>query len=296
VGNDDAILSSDPLFAVLIAAGIMGLLACLFLSRAFLNKRHTRAIITSDWRFTGAFLLACALLNTATLTFLGPNTNSLCLLRMWVFHFFYALVFSPLFVKTYRMMKLVGNTSIRRVTITHRQTAIYCIPIVAAQLVILIVFSIVDPSKQMELVMNSGPDVTQRIICSHDTSAFLITELIFEGGLLLLGCILAFKTRNMKGDFGEAKQLIIAMYGIAVVGSVVVIVSNAMGEAQGQANKRFLYAVGIFWGTVFSCCAFVLPRLFQAQEEARQTNRQHVRVTGLQTTELQTTEVQSGAD
>jgi len=105
-------------------------------------------------------------------------------------------------------------------------------------------------------------DAVHQVICAHDTNAFFIVEVVFEGIILLMGCVLAFKTRNLQDEFGEAKQLILAMYNIAVVCSVVVVLTNFMSS--GQAGSRLLYAVGIFWVTIFSSCVFIIPRLLEA--------------------------------
>eukprot|EP00563_Minutocellus_polymorphus_P021157 CAMPEP_0197725082 /NCGR_PEP_ID=MMETSP1434-20131217/6758_1 /TAXON_ID=265543 /ORGANISM="Minutocellus polymorphus, Strain CCMP3303" /LENGTH=223 /DNA_ID=CAMNT_0043310527 /DNA_START=158 /DNA_END=829 /DNA_ORIENTATION=+ len=163
------------------------------------------------------------------------------------------------------------------------------LPIMFAQFILLLIFTFVDPSKQHEEIEMSGGDVQQRITCAHNTNALFIIEMLFEGGLVLAGCILAFKSRHLKGDFGEAKQLIIAMYNIAVVGSVVVIVVNVI--TTGQASKRILIAIGILWGSVFSCCAFVIPRLLQVRDSREAASRSdggrgtkrgaNVRVSGL---------------
>jgi hypothetical protein len=264
LSSEDAILPGNNLFPLLVAVGIIGAVVCLFLLFKFFKYRATRAVVASDWRFTGAFIWGCAMLNTASLSFLGPNTNSLCLLRMWMFHLFFAVSLSPLLVKTYRMMILVGGNHLQRVKISHKKAFLMTLPIVLFQVLILLIFSFVDPSKQKENIEMSGGSVEQRITCSHDTNALFIVEMLFEGGLVLAGCVLAFKTRNLHSDFGEAKQLILAMYNIAVVGSVVVIVTNVM--TTGQASKRVLIAIGILWGSVFSSCAFVIPRLLQVRD------------------------------
>mmetsp|Transcript_19587 Transcript_19587/g.43617 ORF Transcript_19587/g.43617 Transcript_19587/m.43617 type:complete len:347 (+) Transcript_19587:3-1043(+) len=267
LSSNDTITKGDTLFAFLIAVALFGFSVCVVLFFAFYKHRKTSAIIASDWRFTSAFIVGCSLLNTSSLSFLGPNTTPLCMLRMWLFHFFFAATLSPLLVKTYRMMKLIGGKVPRRVKISHFKAALYTLPIIVVQVVILTIFSVVDPRKQVESIDMNGADVSHRVICAHDTNAFFVTELIFEGGLVLLGCILAFQTRHLKGDFGESKQLIIAMYNIAVVGSVVVIIVNVMDS--DQATKRVLVAMGILWGSVFSCCAFVVPRLLRVREIQR---------------------------
>ena len=246
LSGEDTILPGDVLFPLLIVVALLGFLVCLVLLFRFFKHRTERTVIAADWRFTGAFITGCALLNTASLSFLGPNTDALCLLRMWMFHLFFAATLSPLLIKTYRMTKLVGGSnSLQRIKISHTKAFVMTLPIFFVQVVILLIFTFVDPSKQHEEIEMSGGNVQQRITCAHNTHALFIVELLFEGGLVVAGCILAFKSRHLKGDFGEAKQLIIAMYNIAVVGSVVLIVVNVI--TTGQASKRILIAIGTLW-------------------------------------------------
>jgi hypothetical protein len=94
--------------------------------------------------------------------------------------------------------------------------------------------------------------------------------LAFEGGLVLVGCVLAFKTRNLKEEFGESKQLIFAMYNIAFIGLIDVAISTVH---VGQSTKNMFYAFGIFWGTVFSSLAFVLPRLMDVAGAQRKDTK-----------------------
>lgn len=271
LSGEDTISSGDTLFGLLIAVAAIGVVVCLVLLFEFFQHRTERTVIASDWRFTGGFILGCALLNTASLSFVGLNTDSLCMLRMWMFHLFFVIALSPLLVKTWRMMKLVGGNSLQRVKISHRKAFLMTLPLVFAQVIVLFIFSFVDPSSAKEEITMTGGNVEQRIVCAHDTNALFIVEMIFEGGIVLAGCILAFKTRNLQGDFGEAKQLILAMYNIAVVASIVVIVTNVM--TTGQASKRILIAVGILWGSVFSSCAFVIPRLLQVRDDREANGR-----------------------
>merc|ERR1712087_634676 len=99
------------------------------------------------------------------------------------------------------------------------------------------------------------------------TPAFFIAMLIYEGGLVLVGCVLAFKTRNLHDNFNESKQILLAMYDTAVIGSVLLIVSNVAVTHQGA--QRILFTVGVFWTTCFASMVFVLPRLMQANRRIR---------------------------
>jgi hypothetical protein len=140
----------------------------------------------------------------------------------------------------------------------------YTLPVILAQAAILLIFTFVDPPKRTEVIENNNGMTVQRAVCDHETHAFLITVLIFEAGFVLAGCYLAYKTRNLGDDFGEAKQLMFAMYNIAFVGGMIVLVVN-VADMDGN-GQSVLQAVGVWWGTVFSTAAFVLPRLVQVQQ------------------------------
>lgn len=236
----------------------------------------------SDWRFTGAFIFNCALLNLACLSFIGPNTNELCLLQMWIMNLFYICVLAPLFVKTYRMYLLVGTQRVRRQNIPHSKTFFMMVPFILVEILILLIFTFVDPSKKTSIIEQYGSDIIYREVCSHETAAFFWTQCVYEGGLLLIGCYLAYKTRNMNEEFGESKQLIFSMYNIAFVASIIIIVANVVDVY--ERALCILLTVGVFWCTIFSSGVFVLPRLLQVKERlGGGENGRRITVTGVST-------------
>jgi hypothetical protein len=269
----DAITRENQLFPAICVIGGLGFAICTLLFVGFYQKRTEKAVVYADWRFTCAFIFGCALLNGSTFTLLGENTDTTCLLRMWFFHFFFVLALAPLFVKVWRMKQLVGPSKLRRKSISNTQAAVYTLPMILMQVAILITFTFVDPPQQTEQIENVDGVIVQSIVCEADTDAFFIVQLVFDAGFVLAGCILAYKTRNLDPQFGEAKQLIFAMYNIALVGMIIIIVASV---AEIDPNGRsVLQAVGVFWGTVFSSAAFVLPRIMQVRHDERE--RKHNR-------------------
>ena len=106
------------------------------------------------------------------------------------------------------------------------------------------------------------------MFCAHDTAAFIVVQCAYEGGLILLGCYLAFKTRNLADEFGESEQLAIAMYNIALVSSVVLVIVNTV-DVTG-ATSRVLVTIAIVWSTMFSSGVFILPRLLTVRDRGRE--------------------------
>jgi hypothetical protein len=273
--NTDSITKGDPLFVVVCVIGGLGFFICSAIFCVMFSQRKEKAVIFADWRFTCAFIFGCICLNGSTFTLLGENTDVTCLLRMWSFHLFFAVALAPLFVKVWRINQLVGtgmSRSIRRRSISNCKAAMYTLPVILAQAAILLIFTFVDPPKRTEVIENNNGMVVQRAVCDHETHAFLITVLIFEALLVLAGCCLAYRTRNLGDDFGEAKQLMFAMYNIAFVGGIIVLVVN-VADMDGN-GQSVLQAVGVWWGTVFSTAAFVLPRLVQVRQR-RNDSRQN---------------------
>jgi hypothetical protein len=282
----DSITKGHPLLAVICLIGGLGLFICSAIFWVMFSERKEKAVIFADWRFTCAFIFGCILLNGSTFTLLGENTDVTCLLRMWSFHLFFAVALAPLFVKVWRINQLVGMSSgIRRRSISNCKAAMYTLSVIMAQAAILLTFSFVDPPiRRTEVIENNNGMVVQRAFCEHETHAFLITESIFEASFLLAGCYLAYRTRNLDENFGEAKQLMFAMYNIAFVAVIIVLVVN-VADIDGN-GQSVLQAIGVWWGTVFSTAAFVLPRLLQVRQRRNESpqNDNNAQVHGRSTT------------
>lgn len=269
-GTADSVTKEDPLFGVVCVVASMGFFLCLAMFYMFYRQRHERAVILADWRFTSAFLLGCALLNLSTFTLLGENTDALCMLRMWSFHFLFALALSPLFVKVWRMWRMVGAPNRQPAIVNHSAAVMLSLPIIVMQVLILTIFTLADPPKSEEIIDIEDGIVTQRVVCTQESIAFTIVMMVFEAGLLLIGCVLAYVTRNLDTQFGEAKQLMFSMYNISFIGIITTIIIYTMNiDATGQI---ILTAIGIFWGTFFSSAAFVLPRLLRVKEEKKMSS------------------------
>ena len=126
ISADDALFVGDPMFLVVLCVGTVGCITCLLLFHFYFKKRKKTEVRMSDWRFTSAFILGCALLNLTTLTYIGPATDQNCMLRMWSFHLVFVLAITPLLVKVWRIWKLVGSADRAvRLSITNLKALLY---------------------------------------------------------------------------------------------------------------------------------------------------------------------------
>lgn len=286
--NDDTIIPGDKDFAFLVTPSVVGFVVCFILLFLFMNNRNQKEIIASDWKYTGAFILGCSLLNLACLSMIGPNTNELCLARMWVMNFFFVFALAPLLVKIYRLSSGVEpDVSKRQTESSFRLTVI----LISLELIILLIFTFVDPSEMKETSGYDGSNVSHRDICSQDTMVSFFVQAFYQGGLIFVGTILgevsdekirfcycrrhclshfftlaihpdlAFRSRGLKSEFKDNQQLILTMSNIIIFRIVVWIIIGAVDLYQGPT--RIFITIAIFWMSTFSSCVFVLPRLLQ---------------------------------
>lgn len=87
---EDVAVRGDNVFAIICLLAGLGFFLCFLMAWVFYSKRHEKAVVHADWRFTCAFILGCAILNISTYTLLGENTDELCMLRMWSFNSLFA--------------------------------------------------------------------------------------------------------------------------------------------------------------------------------------------------------------
>lgn len=70
------------------------------------------------------------------------------------------------------------------------------LPLLTTQFVILLIVSLVNPPRQIEETETSEGVITQHVVCGHNTDALFFIEVVFEAGLIVVGCVLAFQTRH----------------------------------------------------------------------------------------------------
>jgi hypothetical protein len=273
---EDSITRGEGTFVFICLVGGLGFTLCFLLFCAFYRRRNEQAVQFADFQFTSAFLLCAACLNLSTFTLLGEASDDTCLVRMWVFFMLSSMVISPLFIKAYRTYKLLGSSiaSAMNVKMDNFQAWIRTLPIPMVQLLILFIFTNADPWTAREEINLDAALPTKNIVCRSETNAFVIIQGIYDFVLLFMGCVLAYLTRKIDPRFGDAKALLFAMYNIAFTTLMIAIVMGTINTQ--KSGKHVLQAIGVFWGTVFSAAAFVLPRLVAAKKE-RKRKKKHIR-------------------
>jgi hypothetical protein len=181
----------------------------------------------------------------------------------------FALAIAPLFAKVYRLYQLVGSAQrFQKKTIGWKETATIIVPIVLFQVILLLIFTFVDPPKSVSFVGYENGDLIQNVQCQHDSMTYFWIQTVYDGLLMMIGCLLSFLSRNIDTRYGEAKQLLFGMYNVAFTG--IVFICLRATESSTPNSLKVFRAAAIFWGTVITCCVFVVPRLLEASRMSQQ--------------------------
>ncbi len=98
--------------------------------------------------------------------------------------------------------------------------------------------------------------LAERTLCT--SSGWLWAEFAFKATLLLAGCVLSFKTRNVDPSFSESRALMLIMYNAASMCIIVYLLQSISGIA--AAYQLFAHSFGIAWSTIGSTLFLLAPR------------------------------------
>lgn len=162
----------------------------------------------------------------------------------------------------------------------HTKAAMLACGLIFIEVVILSIFSLTDPVK-LVVEFDESMNAAYRVLCKTDMT-FFVVQLLYIFALVFSGGVLAFKTRNMKEDFGESKQLIVVMYLIALVGIILVSLKSLITS---HHEVLIILSISISGLSMFSTGVFVLPRLLKVKQRSREgKSEQRVVISGLHQT------------
>ena len=150
----------------------------------------------------------------------------------------------------------------KKVKMGPQQMLVRVAVMVFVEMLIQMCWSLVDPNRPM-IVTSTGAqgEYVERTLCASTSSIFSIISILYKGIIVLWGCVLAWKTRNIHGAFAESKALMLTMYNIAFVGVVVLCLYNLL-DVNGP-TKVLVQSFGVLWVTVISTALVYGPRAFQ---------------------------------
>lgn len=273
--KDDFLHYTSSSFSAIAAVAVLVSLSTLFLMCwvvRYRNMQLWKAAQPSSLLlilFTNAVCVACAFVLA------GPPTHTSCMLRQWWVCLSITMTCAALVVKVLRVYLLFTSTqhfvvarlskgstkggSAPLVQSKHVFAAVGVIVLV--QVVIVAVWSAVDPMVPVTLFDEGASVVYHRTTCKSQSQWGFVAVALVLFVLLVTGCVVSYKSRNLSELFAESRALMATFYHGTLI--TICITTAAFVGSVSAAQLDMYISIGMCWFTASTQAMLFLPRMLR---------------------------------
>lgn len=180
-----------------------------------------------------------------------------CMAMPWFFSIGFTVTMGALFSKLWRINKLFNSPQLRRMRVVEKDVIGPFVVLFALNFVIMLVYTIVDPSTWTRQPID-GEEWNTYGSCSSSAMGNILFSIVavINLGALFLAFYQAFKTRNISDEFSESKKLGVALFSwvqLLLIGLPVFYLID-----EGNPTARYFVLAGI----LFTVCMSMLLLIF----------------------------------
>jgi|NOAtaT_6_FD_contig_81_2363372_length_2330_multi_3_in_0_out_0_1 ABC-type sugar transport system substrate-binding protein len=210
---------------------VIALLSLIFLCWTYVY-RNARTIRASQPVFmamlcVGSLIMASAMISLSIedrRNYSQKGTDIACMSIPWLLSIGFCTMFSALFTKTWRIVRIMHNSErFRRVKITAKQVLYPYVILLIANVIILTCWTVINPLVYRRVEHKNSTDLWNRVNesagrCvssnpedSGGAAPYLGSLAVINGGLLLTANIMAYRSRHIRTEFRESHYIAIVM-------------------------------------------------------------------------------------
>ena len=233
---------------------------------------RTRMMQLSQPIFSVAVLCGCFLLCVSCLLSLGPNTDTSCPARAYVFNLAFTLAFSPLLIRAWRVYSMFVRTWHANILFHGAQNKLISGHTLTLGIIAFLVLDVVIVSLSVYSYPRGAKPYTASALTTngayaeltycgyHGNQTFFYTELCYKGSQIVLACYLVFTIRKVAEAVAGAKLLMAIVYNTAVVAIIVVaLIRNTISDV---ALIVLCQTIGICCCVWFCSLSLTMPILY----------------------------------
>jgi ABC-type branched-subunit amino acid transport system substrate-binding protein len=204
------------IFSVLATSGILICIATIIL---VLFYRNSAAIRPATWSMLIITLVGLTIGFVASLMWIGKPSEVVCHLRFWLVPIAFALIFSPLVAKTWRIMMIFRKPMAhggapRRLKYPLKELIIIVAVLVGIQVVICVLWSIIGSGEVVTVPDRDNPDDKAWVTCARSRRNNIFSFVVYGylGLMLLVGGFFAFHARHAWKLWNESAWIARTIY------------------------------------------------------------------------------------
>lgn len=187
----------------------------------------------------------------------GQDATS-CVAQIWLPQLGFAMIFAPLFLKTYRLSRIFTQEKLMAVSLPNCYLFGFLVAIMAVVVTWLALWTTLGQPEPTVSVSADG--LSQFTKCRSKEAFWSIAMILMDGFALLYGVLLCYQVRNTPTTFNESRWIAYSLYNTAFCG--LIIVSLVYGLADDVAIQSALVSIGLLWCTSATLCVLFLPKLY----------------------------------
>jgi len=147
-----------------------------------------------------------------------------CTSRIWFGGLGFIFCIGPIFVKAFWTWKVSQLTtkSPQIITLSNKQLLLPILPLIVIELIILIVWTTVDPYGPTYTNQNAAENEVIVVCQSQYNLLWLCLFFIYKGIIMLVGAFLAFKARHVPSKYKETRNIMYTIYNACFVAAFIV--------------------------------------------------------------------------
>jgi hypothetical protein len=241
-----------------VMAGILFFMVFAFGVFVVVNRRSK--VIKASQPTLLACILIGGLLGAVRISVGGTDKNdTLCATEFWIGHLAFIIMIGSLFVKSYRVHRIVNTKGLRRVTFTAFEAFKILLGIVAAAIIYLIIASIVGDPDMHYLRSFKANQETHWKYCSMDYSQFQTALFALEFIFLITGFRICWEIRNVPDLVNESKQISTAMSAILLVSVLIMPIIYFLGLPPD--TTELIASLGFGFGAIVTLLLLFVPKV-----------------------------------
>ena len=260
---------------------VMSILLATFVASAIalVVYRQRTVLRSSSVPFLGLILVGLIMLAISIGAWSSPDGDpaARCGAFMWLASFGFSLVFVPFFAKTYRIYLIFSRQKLQVVKLSNQRLFALVGSFFAAELIVMIVWTAVSPLKPVTYFRNISGTIHQATHCSVDSSGmtFVVIEAVYKGLLLVVGSLLAFRTRKVSSNFNESSSIAMSIYSClfssVIIGALIYFVSAFEDTLILLMLFLIFWLATVTWALVFGAKFYEL--FSRSEAEAAQASK-----------------------
>jgi hypothetical protein len=197
-------LMTDGMKVVLFAIGGIFLLVTAFTGAGVYYHRKEKEIRSSQpemliFILIGAVMGAGRVINAAL-----DITNTTCIAGLWLGHLAFFFAFGALFVKIWRVHRLVNNRTLKKITIKSGFVVKVMLTIIGLAVCYMIFLTVFGQPHRSEIKRTTSNQSTIYDVCRVFHPEVHTTLFAIEAAILLYGAILCYSTRDVPDSLNES--------------------------------------------------------------------------------------------